>query len=319
MIPPMKYLLIALPLALVGCADPGECSLSEADATADLGEDVADSTDTPGEPDTDVSPDSDAGPARLCNGSASICNTPFDRVALPGTHNSMSAREQDFFAPNHEFGIERQLQDGIRAMLIDTYFWREDFYFCHGACEIGATLASEGLGWIRSFLDENPDEVLAIIFQNAISPEETVQILDNADLTRFVMTPRDSEWPTVAELIDQNERLLVTLESGAGPPWLPHAWDVFFDTPYSFSSADQFTCDTNRGSSENSLHLLNHWLADPLPTPPLGELANSYQQLSARVAECQSVGVFPNVVAVDFYDTGALFEVVAELNEEASE
>jgi hypothetical protein len=160
---------------------------------------------------------------------------------------------------------------------------------------------------------------LVIIFQNAVSPEETVDLLEDAELTQYVMTPRVADWPTVAELIDSSERLLITLEAGAGPAWLAHAWDVFFDTPYSFSSADQFTCETNRGAPENGLHLLNHWLADPLPTPELSNLANSYALLSARVAECRSVGVFPNVVAVDFYDTGALFDVVAELNAESSQ
>ena len=310
----MRFLLIIFCVALVQCTDQGEISVSEPDAVEDSG-----STDVV---DADVrrGPGADSVPGeRLCNGSASICGTPFDEVALPGTHNSMSAREDEFFAPNHEFGIERQLEDGIRAMLIDTYFWREDFYFCHGACEIGATRASDGLGTIRTFLDENPDEVLAIIFQNAISADQTVEMLDAAGLTELVMTPPEGVWPTVGQLIDANERLLVTLEAGAGPEWLPHAWDVFFDTPYSFSSADEFTCETNRGAPENSLHLLNHWLADPLPTPPLAAQANAYELLSARVAECRGVGVFPNVVAVDFYDTGALFEVVAELNAESSQ
>ena len=309
-----KALPITIAVLFAACSDANDAAREDT-SSPDTG-DVALDADDLG--DIDVAEDGPP-PQRLCNGAAHICDMPFDRLVLPGTHNSMAARDADFVAPNHEFGIARQLDDGIRAMLLDTYRWRDEYYLCHGHCRLGATPASEGLGEIRAFLDSNPDEVLVIIFQNAITPEETVEMLEAADLVRFAMTPRATDWPTVAELIDAGERMLVTLESGAGPPWLPHAWDVFFDSPYSFSSPDQFTCETNRGASDNSLHLLNHWLADPLPMPELGAEANTYEQLSARVASCRSVGVFPNVVAVDFYDTGALFDVVAELNAELPE
>jgi hypothetical protein len=226
----------------------------------------------------------------------------------------MSARDEDFFAPNQEHGIDRQLEDGIRGFLIDTYFWQGEYQLCHGSCEIGFTPASEGLGHLRDFLAANPDEVIAIIFQNAISPAETVEMLELVGLDSMVMQPRTDGWPTLAELIDNGERILVTLESGSGPDWLPRAWDVFFDTQYSFSDESQFNCAVNRGSADNSLHLLNHWLQDPLPLPELGARANSYETLWARLEQCEAEGVFPNILAVDFYETGDLFQVVAELN-----
>ncbi len=226
----------------------------------------------------------------------------------------MAARDEDFLAPNQEHGIDRQLEDGIRGFLIDTYFWRGEYQLCHGSCEIGSTPATEGLGHIREFLAANPDEVIAIIFQNGISPEETAEMLELVELDSMLMQPREEAWPTLAELIDGGERILVTLESGSGGERLPNAWEVFFDTQYSFSDESQFNCAVNRGAADNSLHLLNHWLQDPLPLPELGARANAYETLRARVDECESEGVFPNLLAVDFYETGDLFEVVAELN-----
>lgn len=314
----MRILLFTVGVTLAACTDVAtDDSDTPPDASAPSVADTADVLDPGRNSVPDADPDS--SPRRACNGSEALCNAPLDRIVFPGTHNSMASRENDFFAPNHEFGIAQQLEDGVRAMLLDTYFWEEEFYFCHGYCELGATLAAEGLGTIRTFLEDNPDELLVIIFQNGISPEETVEMLDAAQLTQYAMIPREADWPTAGELIDAGERLLMTLEFGAGPEWLPNAWDVFVDTPYSFSSPDEFTCEANRGSADNGLHLLNHWLSNPLPTPELGAIANTYEQLSARVEVCRSVGVFPNVVAVDFYATGALFEVVAELNAENAE
>ena len=63
------------------------------------------------------------GPPADCNGSAELCSKRLDQVAFPATHNSMSAAsEPGWFLPNQRYGIGRQLDDGIRALLIDTHY-----------------------------------------------------------------------------------------------------------------------------------------------------------------------------------------------------
>jgi hypothetical protein len=61
--------------------------------------------------------------APTCNGSASLCPKPLDQVVFPGTHNSYAAAEEPgwHFAPQR-YGIGRQLDDGIRALLLDVHF-----------------------------------------------------------------------------------------------------------------------------------------------------------------------------------------------------
>jgi hypothetical protein len=55
-----------------------------------------------------------------CNGLESLCGKPLDRVVFPGTHNSMAAASvPDWYMPNQERGISQQLDDGIRALLVD--------------------------------------------------------------------------------------------------------------------------------------------------------------------------------------------------------
>ena len=67
---------------------------------------------------TSAEPSSEKGVG--CNGHEELCERPLDQVTLAGTHNSMSNEDEGWLAPNQGFGISRQLQDGIRAMMLDT-------------------------------------------------------------------------------------------------------------------------------------------------------------------------------------------------------
>jgi hypothetical protein len=64
-----------------------------------------------------------AGPTERCNGFKQLCDRPFNEVALPGAHNAMSAAElPGWYTPNQRRGIQTQLDDGIRALLIDSHY-----------------------------------------------------------------------------------------------------------------------------------------------------------------------------------------------------
>ncbi len=59
-------------------------------------------------------------PPEGCNGSPALCARPLSQVVFPGTHNSMAAADiARWYMPNQERGIESQLDDGVRALLID--------------------------------------------------------------------------------------------------------------------------------------------------------------------------------------------------------
>jgi hypothetical protein len=62
-----------------------------------------------------------------CNGSPDLCDRRLDEVVFPATHNSYAAADEPgWFFANQRFGIERQLEDGIRAFLIDIHFGAPD-------------------------------------------------------------------------------------------------------------------------------------------------------------------------------------------------
>jgi hypothetical protein len=58
-----------------------------------------------------------------CNGAAALCGRRLDEVVLPATHNSYAASaEPGWHFVNQRYPIARQLDDGIRALLIDVHF-----------------------------------------------------------------------------------------------------------------------------------------------------------------------------------------------------
>ncbi len=58
-----------------------------------------------------------------CNGFPELCDRPLNEVAFPAAHNAMSAAElPGWYQPNQRNDIRAQLDDGIRAFLIDSHY-----------------------------------------------------------------------------------------------------------------------------------------------------------------------------------------------------
>ena len=58
-----------------------------------------------------------------CNGLPEICDRRLDQVAFPGTHNSMSAADRPgWLFANQRRPIPRQLDDGIRLLMVDPHY-----------------------------------------------------------------------------------------------------------------------------------------------------------------------------------------------------
>lgn len=263
----------------------------------------------------------DLPPARACNGDPALCERSFDQVAFACTHNSFAASE-DGFPPinaNQNYGLSRQLEDGVRCMMLDVTDDAGASALCHGPCSLGSLDHVEQLLEIAGFLDANPDELLTLIYEDTLSVERIVADLEEVGLSARVFTHAPGEpWPTLAAMIDADTRLVVTAENGGPPPaWFHHVWDLTWDTPYSYKSAAEFSCALNRGSLDNDLFLVNHWVSTAIDTPSEtdAKMVNAFDVLHGRAAQCQAeTGRLPNFLAVDFYDHGDLFAAVRALN-----
>jgi hypothetical protein len=117
-------------------------------------------------------------------------------------------------------------------------------------------------------------------------------------------------------MIERNERLLVMAENDAsGPDWYHPGFELTQETPYSFASPAEFSCESNRGLPESPLFQLNHWIEKVMPSPGDAEVVNEFEFLLKRALGCQAErGMFPNLVAVNFYEIGDVMRVVDVLN-----
>ncbi len=268
-----------------------------------------------------------------CNGAAALCDRGYDHVTTAMTHNAMSNADDHWAAPNQGHGLARQLQDGIRGMMLDVHYYdpesgstdarRDDLapldqvYLCHGVCSLGRRPLAEGLCDVAQFLDQNRGEVLSIIFESYVTSADLAAVVTASGLTDYVTTHvRGTPWPTLRELISKNQRLVVFTEDGDdSPAWNHSAWKNIQDTPYSFTAAADFTCKQNRGAKTNPLFLVNHWLGNPLSDIKYAREVNVKGVLLGRVQQCtKEVGMAPTFIGVDFYDVGDLFEVVRITN-----
>jgi hypothetical protein len=239
---------------------------------------------------------------------------------------------------SHEQLVRQAKQDGVSSDAVDAAQRIRDrlgfagqgtrgMYLCHTFCELGATTLHSVLDDVHDFLIAHPDEVLVVINQDYVTPADFVGAVNEADLTSLVYGgPITATEPTLRQMIDANRRVVFLAENHAGgAAWYRLAYGTITEeTPYTFSEVAQLndperlaaSCKPNRGPERAPLFLVNHWIStDPLPRPSDAEKVNAYAPLLARMRECQRIrDHLPNLVAVNFYRTGDVFEVVDALN-----
>jgi hypothetical protein len=196
-------------------------------------------------------------------------------------------------------------------------------FLCHVFCEAGATDLVKGLGWFRQFLERNPGEVLILDIEDYINPDDLRRAFASSGLLPYVYRPApDQPWPTLGEMIDAGERVIVMTEHRNGDiPWILPAYRGYLEeTPYKFTRktiANPFiSCRPHRGGTSRPFFLLNNWIESAVPSPDDAKKVNTYDALLSRALTCQRErGHIPNLVAVDFYRSGDVLGVVNVLND----
>ena len=259
-----------------------------------------------------------AAPTLPCNGSPILCNRAYDQVAYATSHNAFSNAAEGWLAPNQEESITVQLEREIRGLMLDTHYNADQQpSLCHGDCIWGERPLRDGLEEIRIFLDNHPHEVVTIIFEAYISAADTASAMDQAQLSPYLYTqPAGEPWPTLQELIDRDQRLVVFTDAPEEAFDACHdVWAFCWETHWAAEAPMDLDCTPNRGSTDNSLFILNHFLTAPIALPSLAEQVNHNPFLLQRAQLCQKKqSALPNFVTVDFAATGSVLETVDVLN-----
>jgi hypothetical protein len=260
-------------------------------------------------------------PITACNGSAKLCDRPLNEVVFLTAHNAMSNDEEGWVPPNHEYPIGRQLADGVRGISLDIHPDPKnetgDPLLCHSLCALGSAPLGETLTAIRDFLQENPHEVVAILYESYVPDGDSSPVFEASGITKYAYAhPVSTAWPTLRELIEADTRVVIFSQNGGGDtPWNHPMWEYTWDTPYSYKSVDEFDCSVGRGDATKTIFQMNHFLTAPLAALELAEQANRYDVLMPRVERClEETGKLPTFLWVDFYATGDAKRVVDELN-----
>ena len=283
-----------------------------------------------------------------CNNMRILCERTFDEVVLPGTHNAMSSESLGYEFPNQSVGIPEQLDGGIRALLIDTHYGRlqpdgtvrtdddgkitegvRGTYLCHVLCEIGATKLAPALREIRKWLRANPDNVLLIENEDYISSEDFASAMRRSGLLDHVYRGSRAPWKTLEQMIAKRHQVVMLADrnSRGDPSWYRPTYEgLMEETPYTFNPPSKLTdpenwpesCQPNRGGTDGSLFLMNHWSPSRPPAEPNLEQSaqvNAFDVIVGRAKKCARIrGRIPTLVAVDQFTAGDVIAAVRELN-----
>jgi hypothetical protein len=157
------------------------------------------------------------------------------------------------------------------------------------------------------------------VVEDHVAPQDLARAFEASGLSALVYRGRlGAQWPTLRELVARDERVVTLIESGRpGVPWLLPAFAVMQETPFTFRTAsDTLSCAPNRGGTTGTLFQLNHWIeTTPAPRPSNAAIVNAPRVLMERAGRCERArGRRPNVIAVDFYRTGAVVRATRALN-----
>ncbi|MFI7385511.1 hypothetical protein [Streptomyces sp. NPDC049813] len=291
---------------------------------------------------------------RRCQGSVALCDRPYDEVAYLTAHNAMATTADRFIGPLQDPGITAQLDDGVRALQLDTYRWEEPdeiagrlrdsdltaeqralvaravralnpprpgLWLCHAVCRAGALALVPALRELGTWMRAHPDEVITLIVQDAITGEETREAVHDAGLDALVHTP-DADparpWPTLGSMIDSGRRLVVLAEQADGPaPWYRAFYRYGMETPFAFRSPQEMSCAPHRGGTGKRLFLLNHFITDNGGSRLDAGTVNSRRFVLDRAHRCERERGRPvTFVAVDYATIGDPAGAVSALNAE---
>ncbi|KAL7272484.1 hypothetical protein RUND412_004704 [Rhizina undulata] len=241
---------------------------------------------------------------------------------------------------NQFYNASVQLDAGIRLLQGQGFYVNDTIRLCHTSCDLldGGPL-SDYLAQVSTFLEENPYEVVTLLWVNidGVSLEEWATAYAAANLTSMSFVPNMDydnitleSWPTISELVAKNKRLVTFLQSGANEteiPWLLDEFTYMFETSYNNNSPSDFDCTVDRPANSTStgkLQLINHFLYASFlgiqyPNVSYVDTTNGVGpgagNLLTHATTCnETFGRAPNFMLVDFFDRGAVFEVQDAMN-----
>lgn len=283
-----------------------------------------------------------SSPENCCNGVAETCDRRVSDVMFAGLHNAHSSVEDGFFfLGNHRYSLETALKAGFRAINLDLANCNGQLALVHGTCALGRRDPYAVFTHIQQFLDEHPRELLIIPIQVNNRADERVDLWEFGSILQSVPGLMDRVyshdeskfWPTMRELIDSDQRILLFVYNadvvcrypGDCPSGL-HDWFLFAtETKFQFRSVNDFAdtseaCAFDRGTQGyQDFYAMNVFVSNPLPSRASARIINQHDFLSEHWQACQElVGKKASIIFIDFWEEGNLVDLVQSYNQKVT-
>jgi len=231
---------------------------------------------------------------------------------------------------------------------------QNELKLCHVSCATGAISLATTLDTFREFLALNPREVVTLFWEvgydlrfngNDVPDAEAVRLKTllasayaDAGLLPYVYEMGSFQWPTLRAMVLANTRLVTFSPAGARTS-VDTRWDLTFDafvtqTPWNSANARELRANCALPglviyTPGRSLLMLNHFTTlgaagvNTASTSAVGEVlgidalrgVNRSPWMEQRLVSCaRCLGMFPNFIAVDFWQSSDVLQVVAQLN-----
>ena len=160
-------------------------------------------------------------------------------------------------------------------------------YLCHNYCEMGAVSFASVLGDVKKFVDTHPDDVVALIIQDATTPADTADGHHQGGPGRSRLHARTGPAPADAGRDDRRGQDPARLRRAGRPgraALVPEGVRLVpGDAATTSSRPSDFTCAPNRGPADAPLFLVNHWVNASPPDPGKAAQANDPKLLKSRL------------------------------------
>jgi hypothetical protein len=269
---------------------------------------------------------------------ATDIDRPFHEYTWLTAHNAFATT----LVPNQTLPIGRQLQLGVRGLMLDLHESAGRVRLCHGAC-IGTepTLADTLNDEILPYVHSHVHAVVTLHLEDHVSRDALADELSRApEAMALSFNPDHWEtdtWPTVRQMAEAGQKLVIftqqyrnagQLDTSAGQATL--LFDQDYTTENYWSMGPLATHDrTCRSRWDNlpltlpgvsgryawpRLFVMNHF--HDTPYGPHAWHDNRYDELRTRIDDhcLPAAGRKPNYIAVDFVEAGQAGSVIAALN-----
>ena len=262
-------------------------------------------------------------------------------MAYATTHNSYAV-VGIITAANHFKSIQKSLEQGVRALMLDVHFsddTNSKIALCHADCSAGAVEVGEVFDTIATFLGKYPANVITIIWETTCTGDEECTslkhmlytVVGRSRLANLLYAPEHLEspnllnsWPTLREMVDSNQTVVQFFDRGPFErPWDLKMWDHVIETPYDNKDKDDLgaECTFNRGTPDKpgKLFLNNHFTLRglvPVPATTVGYNTNPYMYDRIRRCEQELGKTTTNFIAVDHWWYSDVVKTAACLNGE---